>query len=312
MKRIVVTGASGLVATRLLDRLRKVGYATTAVSRGARGFPAETRHVAIGPIDADTDWIGVLRDQDVLIHLAGLLPHDPHSPEDYERVNAAGTARMVDQAATCGVGTVVFLSSIAAVTAGANAAIVSDNTSPMPVNAYGRSKLSGENAVARFVSPDRTGISLRPPLVYCASARGSWRAMLRLAASGLPLPFGAVHNRRTMVSIDNLVSAIMRVVERAKPETSGAYAVADGESVSLADMMLYLREGMGRRPTLLSMPASILEAPLRIAGKGRMADSLLRDLVIDSSRFRAIFDWTPGESAPDAIRRCGREFAAIR
>lgn len=312
MKRIVITGASGMVGTALLDRLTETGNAVTAVSRHQGNFPPGVRHVKIRQIDATTDWAVVLRNQDVLIHLAALLPHSTHSLDDYERVNAAGTAHIVDQAAACGVRTVVFLSSIAVVTASANTVTVSDETPPMPANAYGRSKLAGENAVAQFASADRTGISLRPPLIYCANAKGNWQSMLKLAAFGPLLPFGAVNNRRTMVSIDNLASAILRVVELAEPGSSGAYAVADHESVSLAEMMRYLREGMGRRRSLLSVPVSFLAAPLRLAGKGQIADSLLGNLEIDFSRFRETFDWLPIESAPDAIRRSSREFAAIR
>ena len=312
MKQIVVTGASGTIGGPLLQRLQQKGDAVTAVSRDEGQWPPGVRHVKIENLDADTDWTGILRDQDVLVHLAALRPDSTHSSADYERVNAAGTANIVDQAAACGVGMVIFLSSIAAVTANTNTAIVTDDTPQVPANAYGRSKLAGENAVSRFASRNRIGISLRPPLVYGATAKGNWQSMLKLASSRMLLPLGAVNNRRTMISLDNLASAILRVIEVAGPEKSGAYAVADSESVSLEEMVRYLREGMGRRASMFPLPASLLAAALRLAGKRQIADSLLGNLEVDSSRFRAAFDWKPTESAPDSIRRSGREYLVIR
>ncbi|WP_024586627.1 NAD-dependent epimerase/dehydratase family protein [Aliihoeflea sp. 2WW] len=312
MKRIVITGASGVIGTALLDNLRETGDAITAASRREAHFPPGVRHVKVGEVGAETDWRDALEGQDALVHLAALLPSPAHSPDDFDRVNAAGTARIVEQAERYGIKTIIFLSSIAVVTANANSVAVDDITPPNPANAYGRSKLRAEEAVMRFASIGRTGICLRPPLVYGAQSRGNWRAMMTLAASGLPLPFGAVDNRRTMISVGNLVGAIRHCLENASPERSGAYAVADRESVSLAQMFRDLREGMGRRPLLVPVPAPLLAVPLRLAGKGQIADSLFGDLEVDSSRFRDAFAWSPPESARDAIRRSGQEFAATR
>lgn len=313
MKRIIVTGASGMVGTALVDRLQKAGHKITAASRSDRLLPPGVRHVKVGTVDANTDWSAAMSDQDVLIHLAAALPSSTRDPETFERVNAAGTARIVEQASLCGIGMIVYLSSIAVVAGGNQSrTIISDDTLPAPINAYGRSKLEAEKAVSSFASNERIAISLRPPLVYGAQSSGNWGALLKLAASSLPLPFGAVDNRRTMICVDALVGAISRVIEMAGPQLCGAYAVSDLESVSLAQIMTYLREGMGKRPSLLRCPLPILEAPLRLIGKGRIADSLFGDLEIDSSRFRQAFGWTPSETASDAMRRAGREFAAIR
>lgn len=312
MRQILVTGGSGFIGTALVQRLRETGNIVTVVSRRSVDAPSNRGHVTVGAIDSRTDWRPALRDQDVLVHLAGLLPSVKAGPEDHARINAQGTARLMEQSAESGIRTAIFLSSIAVVTANANTAPVSDASPPAPASPYGRSKLAAEQHISQFASTDRAGISLRPPLVYGANAKGNWRSMLNLAASGLPLPFGAVDNRRTMICVDTLVSAILRVIETAEPRISGAYAVADRESVSLAEMMILLREGMGTRPRLLPVPAPLLAAPLRVAGKGNIADSLMGDLEVDSSRFRETFDWSPPENARDAIRRCGREYAAIR
>jgi UDP-glucose 4-epimerase len=312
MKRIIVTGASGMVGTALVDRLQKAGHKITAVSRSDGLFPPGVRHVKVGAVDANTGWTAAMSDQDVLVHLAAALPSSASNSETFERVNAAGTARIVEQASSCGIRMIVHLSSIAVVTGNQSRTVISDDTLPAPVNAYGRSKLAAEKSVSQFASGERVGISLRPPLVYGAQSAGNWGSLLRLAASGLPLPFGAVDNRRTMISTNALVDIICRVVETAEPELSGSYAVSDRESVSLALIMRYLREGMGKRPLLLPCPTPILETPLRLIGQGRIADSLFGNLEIDSSRFRQTFGWTPSETAFDAIRRSGREFAAIR
>ncbi len=109
-------------------------------------------------------------------------------------IHDVGAARLVKQACRAGVETFIFLSSIAAVYGNARERIVDDTTEPCPHFPYGQSKLAAEAHVAAFATGGRTGISVRPPLVYGAAAISNWNLLQKLAATGLPLPFGSPHN----------------------------------------------------------------------------------------------------------------------
>ncbi|MHB2266569.1 NAD-dependent epimerase/dehydratase family protein [Aliihoeflea sp. PC F10.4] len=315
MTKILVTGATGLVGAELVRQLRAQHHTVSIATRRERRDPPDNDvsvHV-IGAVDGNTDWRAALEGREAVVHLAGLLP-SPGLPDDaFLNTNARGTDRLARQAAEAGVRTFVLASSIGAVTSSEAAAIIDDDTPPRPSTAYGRSKLEAEASVAAFAGDsERCGIVLRPPLVYGPRAGGSWGQLQRLASSKALLPFGQVHNRRTLVSAGNLASAFLTAAISTSSERSGAYAVTDGQSVSLADIVAWLREGMGRRPGLLPVPPALMRAPLQLAGRSQIAGSLFGNLEIDGSRFCQTFGWSPVETPNEAIRRSGRDYIAIR
>jgi UDP-glucose 4-epimerase len=309
MQKVLLTGSTGFVGRQVAGRLGAAGYCVRhAVRRD--GLDGDT--ATVGSIGAGTEWRAALDGCSTVIHLAGRTPGGDVSAEEFIEINDRGTARLARQAREAGVETIILMSSIFAITENAHNSIVTDDTRSRAVLAYGRSKLAAEAHVAAFAGEGGCGISFRPPLVYGAEAAGNWRLLQKLAATGLPLPFGAVRNRRTMISVDNLADAVMAALRGAAREKSGAYAVADTESLALSDILALLREGMGKPPRLVPLSSSLIAMPLKLAGRGATAQSLLGNLEIDASRFRRVFDWSPPETAREAVRRSGREYAAIR
>jgi nucleoside-diphosphate-sugar epimerase len=112
-----------------------------------------------------------------------------------------------------------------------------------------------------------------------------------------------------VIAVGNLVDAILRAVETPVEEARpGVYPVADEGTVSTADILRWLREGMGRRPGLLPVPVSMMTMPMTAIGKGQMAQSLFGDLVVDTRRFTATFGWHAPVTSVDAIRSAGAGF----
>ncbi|MBL0934431.1 MAG: NAD-dependent epimerase/dehydratase family protein [Rhizobiaceae bacterium] len=309
MQKVLLTGSTGFVGRKVSGRLAAAGY---AVRKAVRRPGADGDLAVVGSIGPGTDWSAALDGCAAVVHLAGRTPGGAVSADEFTTVNDQGAARLAEQARQAGVETLVLMSSIFAVTENASEAVVDDRSASRAALPYGRSKLAAEAHVAAFAGEGRAGIALRPPLVYGAAATGNWALLQKLAATGLPLPFGAARNRRTMISVDNLADAVVAALRGAAPAKSGAYAVADGESLSLAEILACLCEGMGKPARLVPVPATLMATPLKLAGRGAMAQSLLGNLEVDAARFRTAFDWSPAESAREAIRRSGREFAAIR
>lgn len=310
MARILVTGSSGFVGRHLLLRLIADGHALNLASRTAIE-PAATapnvQTVAVGDIGPETDWRQALAGCDTVIHLAGQTASTGPGDTACERVNALGTRRLTEQAAEAGASTFVFLSSVMAIANNWSPHVLTDATPSIATSPYGISKLHAEQHVAAFANEGRRGVSLRPPMIYGPGAKGNWRRLQQLAASGLPLPFGSVANRRTLVSVNNVVDAIARVVKLGPGAPSGTYLVGDEDAVSLADIVRLLREGRHRPKRLLPVPPALLQMPLRLAGLNTIANSLFADLELDSSGFRTAFNWKPAERAADAIRMAGAD-----
>jgi len=315
MERVLVTGASGLVGRAVTARLSSAGYPLTLAGRaaGSASTAATTlRHVGVGALSATTDWREALDGCTTVVHLAAQVPGPGIADDSFRAVNDEATAALVQQAGSAGVRRFVLMSSIFSVTGNASNVVITDATDPAPTSAYGRSKLAAERHVAAFGGQGHVGVSLRPAMVYGAGAAGNWRLLQKLAASGLPLPLGAVRSRRSMIGVDTLADAVAAVLARPADAPSGAFALADSDTISLAEVLRLLREGMSRPARLVPVPPSLLSGLLRAVGKGGMVNSLLGDLVVDASRFRNTFGWEPKESIRDGIRRSGAGFAAMR
>lgn len=302
MRRILVTGSRGFVGGHLVARLERDGLPLALADRfAATKSGSNIRCHAIGEIGPATDWRPSLDGCDAVVHLAGQTS-SAGGPDVCRTVNELGTERLVRQAAEAGVSTFIFASSIMALVDNRADGVVSDRTPSTATSAYGVSKLRAEDHVAAFArEASRVGISLRPPMVYGPGAGGNWRRLQRLAATGLPLPFGSVRNRRSMISVGNLVDAIAHSLAISGRAPSGAYVVADGESLGLAEIVRVLRASQGRAARLLPVPPVLMTAPMTAAGLGQMSASLFGDLEVDASGFRSAFGWSPPEPARDAI-----------
>lgn len=307
--KVLVTGSSGFVGRKVAQRLRSAGF---SVSRAVRSMDSDGDAVRVGSISGSTDWSEALDGCEAVVHLAARTPGADVTADEFTLVNDLGTARLAEQTRDAGIKKFILMSSIFAVTGNTSTTIVGDLTPTCPVLPYGRSKLAAEAHVAAFAEGGRSGISLRPPLIYGATAKGNWHLLQKLAATGLPLPLGLAANRRSMISIDNLADAVVAAIRGASSENSGAYAVCDNESVSLAQIIGWLREGMKKPARLVPLPSVLLTVPLILGGRRRIAQSLFGDLEIDGSRFRQAFNWSAPEFARDGILRSGREFCAER
>ncbi len=271
--------------------------ARDAASDGGTGpaFPHGITVVRHGDLGAAVDWTGLLAGIDAVVHLAGIAHAGPGIAEErYDRVNHRATAALAAAARDAGVSRFVFVSSIRAQTGPAADHVVSERDTPRPTDAYGRSKLAAERAVAASGMPFTI---LRPVLVYGPGVKGNLRALMRLAALPVPLPFGALEARRSLVSLANLASAIAFAL-REKACAGETYVVADPEPLTIGEMVTALRRGRGRPPGLVAVPEALLRLALTAVGRGINWEQINGGLVANPAKLMAA-DWRP---EPDTMK----------
>lgn len=291
MTRVLVTGASGFVGRPLTETLARAGYRVRAAARTPQAFTglANVETAAMPEMEREADWSTLLAGIDAIVHLAGIAHIGPGvSDAAYDRVNHMATTTLAAAAKAAGVSRFVFMSSLRAQTGPAAHDVLNENTAPNPTDAYGRSKLAAERAV-RAAGVAHT--ILRPALVYGPQVKGNLASLMRLAALPLPLPFGALTNRRSMVALDNLIGAVRFALESPNA-VNETFVVADPQPLSLAEIVSMLRAAMGRRPALIAIPPSLLEAPLRAIGRRDLFERLGGTLVADPSKLMQA-GWRP-------------------
>jgi nucleoside-diphosphate-sugar epimerase len=302
---VLVTGASGFIGRALVAELHARGRQVMAAVRTPSSDGNER---VVGEIGPETDWSGIMRGVEVIVHAAGRA-HVPRGAahdvlSEFRRVNVEGSRRLALQAAECGAKRIVFISSIGVMGNDTDGrAPFSVDDAPAPKEHYAVSKLEAEIALREVA--DQANIEVvvvRPPLVYGARAPGNFTRLLRLIRSGWPLPFGAVENCRSFVSLENLVDLLIRCADA--PAAAGqTFLVADGQDISTPELLRKLAAAMGQPLRLIPVPMYVLRLAGRVAGRRDELQRLIGSLRINIRHTCETLDWIPPLDLEESLRR---------
>jgi len=289
--RLLVTGASGFIGRAVVSAFAQEGYALRAAVRRPPQPPfAANVEVAQHPdLSRAFDWAPLLEGVDQIVHLAGVAHTAGIAEERYDRVNRQATAELAAAAARAGIRQFVFVSSIRAQSGPAADHALTERDAAAPTDAYGRSKLAAEAAVRAAGVPFTI---LRPVLLYGPGVKGNFALLLRAARSRWPLPVKDFVNRRSLLGIDNFISALSFVLS-APAAIGQTYVVADpGIPPRLGDLLATLRQALGRWPLIVPMPTHYLEIPARMMRRDDLWDRLGGNLRVDPGNLIAA-GWRP-------------------
>jgi UDP-glucose 4-epimerase len=310
---VLITGASGFIGRALIPELDRTGVAIrTAVRTNIQTNDCASTALSVGNIDSRTDWSAALKNIEVVVHLAARAHVMADAAIDplaaYRQVNVEGTASLVRQAVRAKVKRIVFLSSIKVNGESRDAPGFNEDDKPVPEDAYGISKLEAEGQVVEICANTATEfVILRPPLVYGPGVKGNLAALMRAVDRGIPLPLGAVDNRRSLIGLDNLIGAIRLCIDH--PEAAGkTFLVCDEAPVSSADLVRMIAHALGRKPRLLPVPEALLRMGAKLCGRGAAIDRLVGSLVVDSGAIRRTLGWQPTTSFAAGIEAMVRAY----
>lgn len=300
---LLLTGATGFIGSALMRRLVQNGWNVRAAVRRANGSSTE---VVVGDIDSRTDWSKALQGCRTVVHLAArvhVMRDEAADPlAEFRKVNVEGTLKLARQAAAAGVRRFVFLSTIKVngESSQPGQPFRPDDT-PAPEDAYGISKLEAELELQKICAD--TGMEfvvIRPPLVYGPGVRGNFRTLLRWVQRGIPLPLGAVDNRRSLMALENLVDLIAVCLTH-PAAANQVFLAADGEDVSTTELLRKIARSCGRSARLLPVPPTWLRCCAAMLGKKVAVDRLLGSLAVDSTKARDLLDWRPVVSMEEQL-----------
>lgn len=314
-RRILVTGATGFVGGALVRRL--VDRDSVTVIAPARG-EAEFVHPRvqmprITSIDPATDWRVHLSNVECVVHCAARVHVMQESVANplaaFREMNRDGTVNLARQAALAGVRRFVFLSSIKV-----NGEFTppdhsfAEQDSPAPQDPYGQSKFEAETALLRLSeSSGMEVVIIRPPLIYGPGVKANFREMMRWLAKGIPLPLGAINNRRSMIGIENLVDLIVTCLAHPKAGNQ-LFLASDGMTLSTPRLLHVLSESMGRHAVLLPVPVRCLQIIGTMTGRREMINRLCSSLEVNSTKSQTVLDWTPPVDTEAGLRETARHF----
>ncbi|MDO9178528.1 MAG: SDR family oxidoreductase [Agitococcus sp.] len=305
---ILVTGANGFMGTRFCEVLHERHFPFKMAVRGTY-----SQAISIGDIDSHTNWQVALNQVTTVVHIAARVhvmndkSTDPLA--EFRKVNVDGTLNLARQAASAGVRRFVFISSIKVngEKTTINHPFCADDT-PDPQDAYGISKLEAEQGL-RLLS-EKTGMEvviIRPPLVYGSGVKANFLSMMRWLSKGIPLPLGGIKNKRSLVSLDNLVDLTL-VCCHHPAAANQIFLVSDGEDLSTSDLLRRMGKALSSPARLVPVPAIFLQFAAMLLGKGDLAQRLCESLQVDITKTKELLNWSPPVSVDEGLYITAQSF----
>jgi len=297
MLSILITGATGFIGNHLLPQLIRPNWQVRAC---VRQFPIHPilgiSYFKIGDINRDTDWRTVLKDVDVVIHLAArahiLNDRAPDPQAEFHQVNTEGTINLATQAIEAGIKHFIFLSSIGAMASFSNKPL-SEDSPCQPDTPYGRSKLLAEQRLIALATPSAMQWTiLRPPLVYGPCNPGNMERLIKLVDRAIPLPLGAIQNRRSLLYVGNLVDAILTCIDHPAAARQ-IFVVSDGQDFSTPELIRQIAHALYRPVHLLPVPPTVMRLTGQLTRRSTAIDRLLSSLPVDSTKIQTLLSWSP-------------------
>lgn len=305
--KILISGADGFVGRALTAESIRKGLHFRGAVRSASKVVEGIEATIVGAIEEETDWSEALLDVKTVVHLAARVhvmndtSVDPLA--EFRKVNVKGTLNFARQAAKAGVKRFISVSSVKVNGEQTEAGKPFDENSVIdPQDAYGISKLEAEQGLLKIAQ--ETGMEvviIRPPLVYGAGVKANFASMMRAVRRGIPLPLGAIHNKRSFVYVGNLVSIIMCCIDH-PAAANQVFMVSDGNDLSTTELLRCCAKALGVKARLLSVPQKMLELGAALLGKRDVAQRLCGNLQVDITKARTMLGWTPPFSVADGLK----------
>lgn len=303
--KLLITGASGFVGRALASRLECERRPVLGLCRqeSAMEFPIAT----LPSLARSQELAQILMGTEVVIHCAARV----HVMRDnaaeplalFREVNRDMTLELARMAAQSGVRRFVFVSSIKV-----NGESTSGRTpfqpdeKANPEDPYAISKYEAEQGLMQIASETGMEVTIiRPPLVYGPGVKGNFASMVRLIKTGLPLPLGAIHNKRSLVALNNLVDLLVTCIDHPSAANE-VFLVSDGDDLSTTELLRAVAGAMGTSPRLISVPYGLLMAGAAILGKRAVADRVLGSLQADISKTQKVLGWKPPMGVNESLQ----------
>lgn len=311
LRKVLVTGATGFVGSVVVEHLLKLeGIAVLAGTRDAqRAWAPGVTPLLLPDLACHNSSMPPLLGIDTVVHCAARVhvmderAADPLA--EFRRVNVEGTLNLARRAAAAGVRRFIFISSIKV--NGESTPVghaFCPEHAPAPEDAYGRSKFEAEQGLRALAR--ETGMEvviIRPPLLYGPGVKGNFASMIQWLEWGLPLPLGAIPNKRSLLGLDNLADLIVRCLDH-PAAANQVFLAADGEDLSTTELLGAVAQAMGRPARLIALPPALLRLGAGLLGRQAVAERLLGSLQVDIRQTCTLLGWRPPYTVAQGLRRC--------
>lgn len=319
----LVTGATGFVGQALVSSFLIKNKTVKALVRSSSSpLPGDVQPIIgdltglVGLVSGQklhNELLSALKGVDVVIHSAArahVMQEQSADPlEEYRKMNRDATLALARLAVEAGVERFVFLSSIG-VNGNHNFKAFTEEHAPAAHDLYAVSKLEAEQGLLQIARETNLEVVIiRPPLVYGPNAPGNFKSLVKWMRKGVPLPFGAIHNKRSLVALDNLVDFIGLCADREKSPkaVNQVFLISDNEDVSTTQLLKKVAKAQNKQAWLIPVPVNLMAFFAKLLGKGELANRLFGSLQVDSSKARELLGWQPVVTMDEQLKKMAKK-----
>lgn len=308
-QKLLVTGATGFIGSRLALRAQQLGIDVIATGRAEMPLEAERLQelraagvrVEVGVLQDPAVIERLLPGRQTVIHLAA-AQHEAEMPESYFRaINVDAVRTLLTACRDHNVRRFVYGSTIG-VYGDASESLLDEDSPVRPDNIYTSTKLEAESLVHSFADRFETCI-VRIAETYGPGDRRLLK-LFRSIARGHFVMIGNGNNRRQCIHVDDLVRGLLTAAQ--DPAAVGeTFVFAGGEIMTTQEMVAHIASVLDRKPPRLQLPmwpfiaaAGIMETtlpPLHIAPPlhSRRLDFFRKSFVFSTARAQSLLGFQP-------------------
>jgi UDP-glucose 4-epimerase len=295
---ILISGANGFIGQHLVSYLQNKGIQPVLAVRNVEGYQVNisgliVRHFDLNQVELNNDKL--LKNIDVVIHLAGIAHKKSVSQAEFTHLNTLGTQRLALQAIHNGIKRFIFISTVKV--HGESTTINEDDCfneqSPLnPQDAYAKSKLAGEKLLKEACSGNGMDyVILRVPLIYGPGVKANFYNLLNLLSHNYPLPLSQVENLRSLLYVENLCDVIERLIQ--SPDCKNRVFLVKDYNLSTVDLVTSISTAFKNKPNFFHLPKKLIDPLARVFNQTSKIEKLFGSLVIDDALLRKELLWQP-------------------
>ena len=302
---IAVSGASGFIGGALITKLIKEGHQVFGLVRNKITCydPIYYKNILVEDISKNIVFDEKIK-IDILYHLAAKTHSKSNNYKEYYDVNVLGLKSLLNILKPLKIKKIIMLSSIKVNGEGFlnNDNYYSEMSKNNPLDNYGISKLEAENLLKTFcIGNNINFVILRPPLVYGAGVKGNLKKLMYYIDKNIPLPIIKTANNRSLISLRNLVSALIIVAlnDNANGQT---YLVSDDLPISVENLYKNIAIIMKKKLFLIKFYSLFFKILLWPFGKAKLVEKISSSLIIDNAKIKKDTEWRPAISLMDDLK----------
>lgn len=302
--KVLITGSNGYIGKELSRLLIERGVEVIQCIRNNSGKKEPSPgFIFVDDICLFNSWNYALKGVDVVIHLAAIAHHykdDYKSAKKVKLVNTESTVRLGKASVKSGVKKFIYISSIGVLGDATSTESFNNNSKYNPKDLYAESKMKAENGLKNsLVSSGTELIIVRPPIVYGPGSPGNFNRLLKIVDTGLPLPFGAMHEKKSMISLANLCDFLIKLTLKNSLVGQIELVIADDSDWSTSELIEIIYRNLQKRSRLFYVPKKLLYLICFLFGYSEEIRKMSSPLKINDKNTRKIVNWSP-IYAPDA------------